>query len=201
MALDPKRKPACQAAIREHIAQVGAGGWDPLRREFADVPQATFWRWVRAAKAETLLHRVQALPLGAAQDAVVDETFAQDHRDLVNGLRDPPRLRDLCAAAIDPQAVLAACLKNANEVVDHARASDGKIRSPKLMLAASKLMADVLRTAAAVSSVLLDERRVRDFYRAFMEEIKAESPELAARILARLEALNASYGLVSVIGR
>jgi len=40
--------------------------------------------------------------------------------------------------------------------------------------------------------VLLDGRRVRDFYRAFMEEIKAESPELTARILARLEALNAS---------
>ncbi len=54
---------------------------------------------------------------------------------------------------------------------------------------------------AQVSAVLLDERRVRDFYRAFMEEIKAESPELAARILAGLEALNASYGLVSVIGR
>ena len=201
MAISQTRKAACQAAIKDHLKHAGSREWSTVRDAFGDVSTASFWRWVRAAKAETLLHRVQALPLGAAQDAVIDETFAQDHRNLVNGLREPPRLRDLCAAAIDPQAVLEACLKNANEVVDHARASDGKIRSPKLMLAASKLMADVLRTAAAVSSVLLDERRVRDFYRAFMEEIKAESPELAARILARLEALNASYGLVSVIGR
>lgn len=57
-------------------------------------------------------------------------------------------------------------------------------------------MADTLRTAA-VSAVLWEERRVRDFYRATMEEIAAA----AMRIAARLEALNERSGLASGIGR
>jgi hypothetical protein len=62
-------------------------------------------------------------------------------------------------------------------------------------------MTDTLRTAAAVSAVLWEERRVRDFYKATMEEIAAESPAVAARIAARLEHLNARSGLASDIGR
>lgn len=72
---------------------------------------------------------------------------------------------------------------------------------PKLLLATSKVMADVMRTAAAVSAVVWDERRVQDFYKAMMEEIAAESPAVAARIAARLEDLNARAGLASGMGR
>lgn len=145
---------------------------------------------------------MQAIPADVAQDAIIDEAFAEGYNDLAKGLREPPRLGDLCGRdAIDPQAVLAACIANANAVVDHARAADGKVRQPKLLLAASKAMADVLRTAAAVSAVLWDERRVRDFYKVMMEEIAAESPAVAARIAARLEDLNTRSGLASGIGR
>lgn len=208
MALDPKRKSACKAAILDHLDHVGPREWNAVRDAFADVPKATFWRLVRTTRAEVLIDKVQAIPAGdeAAQDAAVDEAFSTDYSnlasDLKNSLREPPRLRDLCGRdAIDPQAVLAACIANANAVVDHARAADGKVRQPKLLLAASKVMADVLRTAAAVSTVLWDERRVRDFYKAMMEEIAAESPAVAARIAARLEDLNARSGLASSIGR
>lgn len=201
MALDPKRKAACKAAILDHLEHAGSREWNTVRDAFADVARATFWRMVRAAKAEVLVRKVQAVPPGAAQDAVIDEAFAEDYTNLNKSLREPPGLRDLCGRdAIDPQAVLAACLANANEVVAHARAADGKVRQPKLLLHASRLMAETLRTAAAVSAVLYDERRVRDFYRSIMEEIAAESPACAARIAARLEALNARAGLVSVIG-
>lgn len=202
MALDPKRKSACRDAIRDHLEHAGSREWNAVRDAFADVPHATFWRMVRAVKAEALVRKVQALPAGSAQDVAIDEAFAEDYRDLARGLREPPRLRDLYGqAAIDPQAVLAACLANANDVVTHARGADGKVRAPKLLIQASKLMADTLRTAAAVSAVLWEERRVRDFYKAMMEEIAAESPEVAARIAARLEALNARSGLVSGIGQ
>lgn len=202
MALDPKRKAACKAAILDHLDHVGPREWNAVRDAFQDVPKATFWRLVRTTRAEVLIDRVQDLPVGAAQDAAIDEAFSEDYRNLSKSLREPPRLRDLCGRdAIDPQAVLAACIANANAVVDHARAADGKVRQPKLLLAASKVMADVLRTAAAVSAVLWEERRVRDFYRAVMDEISAESPAVAARIAARLEDLNARSGLASGIGR
>ena len=208
MALDPKRKEACKAAILDHITNVGPREWNVVRDAFPDVPPASFWRLVRATRAEVLIDKVQAIPTGdeAAQDAAINEAFSSDYANLAselkNGLREPPRLRDLCGRdAIDPQAVLAACLANANDVVTHARGADGKVRAPKLLIQASKLMADTLRTAAAVSAVLWDERRVRDFYKAMMEEIGAESPAVAARIAARLEDLNARSGLASDIGR
>lgn len=194
MALDPKRKSACKAAILDHLDHVGPREWNAVRDAFADVPKATFWRLVRTTRAEVLVDKVQAIPAGdeATQDAAVDEAFSTDYSnlasDLKNSLREPPRLRDLCGRdAIDPQAVLAACLSNANDVVTHAQGADGKVRAPKLLIQASKLMADTLRTAAAVSAVLWEEQRVRDFYRAVMEEIAAESPDTAMRI-ARLEA-------------
>ena len=202
MALNPKRKAACKAAILDHLDHVGPREWNAVRDAFADVPKATFWRLVRTTRAEVLIDRVQDLPAGAAQDAAIDEAFSEDYSNLAKSLHEPPRLRDLCGRdAIDPQAVLAACIANANAVVDHTRAADGKVRQPKLLLAASKVMADVLRTAAAVSAVLWEEQRVRDFYKAMMEEIAAESPAVAARIAARLEDLNARTGLASGIGR
>lgn len=202
MALDPNRKAACKAAILDHITNVGPREWSAVRDVFQDVPQASFWRLVREAKAAVLAVKVQGTSAGAEQDTAAGEAFDGECRELAKNLREPPRLRDLCGPdAIDPRAVLAECLKNANSVIDHARAADGKVRSPKLLLAASKVMADVLRTAAAVSATLLEERRIRDFYRAVMAEIMAESPACAARIAARLEALNARAGLVSGIGR
>ena len=150
MALDPKRKAACRAAILDHLEHVGSREWNTVRDAFPDVPHATFWRLVRTARAELLISKVQAFPAGddqhAEQDAIIDGKFATDYRNQAKGLREPPRLRDLCGRdAIDPQAVLSACIANANAVVDHARAADGKVRQPKLLLAASKVMADVLR--------------------------------------------------------
>ncbi len=206
MAIDQKRRAACRAAVLDHLKHVGPREWNVVRDAFADVPQATFWRLVRVTRAEVLIDKVQAVPAGdnqdAQQDAVIGEEFSSDYAGLANGLREPSRHRDLCSpGAIDPQALLSACIANANAVMDHARGADGKVRSPKLLIQASNVMANVLRTAAAVSAVLWDERRVRDFYRAVMDEIAAESPAVAARIAARLEDLNARSGLASGIGR
>lgn len=157
-----------------------------MRDAFPDVPHATFWRLVRATRAEVLIDKVQAIPAGDDQDAAINEAFSEDYRNLARNLREPPRLRDLCGRdAIDPQAVPAACLANANDVVTHARGADGKVRAPKPLIQASKLMADTLRTAAAVSAVLWEERRVRDFYKAMMEEIAAESPPGSRRAWRR----------------
>ncbi len=117
-------------------------------------------------------------------------------------LARPPGLSDLCRKdVIDPQAVLAEGLRVATEIIDGARDQNGKIRVSKTALQAVGVQAKILQTAAAISNTLLEERRIRDFYRAIMEEIKAESPATAARIIARLEALNSRPGLASNIGR
>ena len=206
MALDPKRKAACKAAILDHLDHAGPREWNAVRSAFPDVPHATFWRLVRDVKAEAMASKVQAAPPGDDQDAVqgaiIDKTLDEGRRVIAQTLREPPRVRDLLGQdAIDPRAVLADCLANARAVIDHAQPDGGRVRQPKLLLAASRLMADVLRTAAAVSETLLEEGRIRDFYRMIMEEIAAESPACAARIAARLEALNARAGLVSVMGQ
>jgi len=178
MAIDQKRKGACQRAITEHIARHGAGSWDHLLREFEDIPPATFWRWVRAAKGPATAQEAPAAP---ALPAV-------------------PGVGDLRGAAIDPQAVLSECLRHAQEVIAYSRGTDGRLRSPKLLLAASRAMGEVLKTAAAVSATLLDESRTRDFYRAIWAELEAESPAFRARVAARLEAVNADLGLRSYVG-
>ena len=52
MALDPKRKAACRAAILDHLEHVGSREWNTVRDAFPDVPHATFWRLIRTARAE-----------------------------------------------------------------------------------------------------------------------------------------------------
>lgn len=183
MAIPPRLKAACQAAIADHLEHTGGTDWSTVRAAFPGVAEASFWRMVRAAKAGS---------------AAPSERLTKGHHDLVDVAREP--LHGL-GASIDPQAVLAACLENANAVAAQARTADGKIRSPKLALAAAKLMTEVLRTAAAVSSVLLDERQTRDFYRSILAELEAESPELKERIAARFEALTSGMTLRPYVGR
>lgn len=183
MAVDQKRKAAAKAAIIDHLLQVGSHEWDALRRDFEDIPTATWWRMVRAAKGQTIARKVEAL---AARAEPVLPTV--------------PSIGDL-RGAIDPQAVLSACLQNANAVIDYAKSADGRVRNAKLLIAATRAMMEILRTAAAVSSTLRDERQTRDFYRAIMDEMAAESPQLRARVAVRFEALNSEMGLKSYIGR
>jgi hypothetical protein len=183
MAVDSKRKAACQAAIHAHMEHFGARHWDTVRRDFEDIPQATFWRLVRDTKKQTIARKVDDL---AARAEPVLPTV--------------PSIGDL-RGAIDPQAVLSACLQNANAVIDYAKSADGRVRNAKLLIAATRAMTEILRTAAAVSSTLLDERQTRDFYRAIMDEMAAESPQLRARVAVRFEALNSEMGLKSYIGR
>ena len=195
MALDPKRKSACRDAIRDHIARHGAGNWDPLLREFEDVAPATFWRLVKAGKAEALAGKAKGI--NARADALAGDGL----RAAAAALPVVPGVGDLCGAAIDPQAVLNDCLRHAQAVIEYAKGTDGRLRSPKLLLAASRAMAETLRTAAAVSAVLLDERQTRDFYRAIMDELAAEAPELRARVAARFEALTSGATLRPYVGR
>ena len=194
MTVDAKRKAAAMAAIVDHLKRIGAQDWALVRDVFPDIAPATFWRMVAVAKKQLLASNIK--PADPADGAVANGFNATTAR-----LPQMPNLRTVYGqAAIDPQDILGACLAHAVELIGHARAPDGRLRSAKLLLAASKHMADVLRVAATVSSVLSDERRVRAFYRAILDELAAESPEFAARIVARLERLNAEAGLVSVVG-
>jgi len=196
MPLDPKRKSACKAAIVDHLEHTGSQGWDQVRRDFEDIPIATWWRWVAAAKALVLDRKVRAL------GARADELAGDGLRAIADALPTVPSIGSLCAdTTLDPSALLYSCLLHAGEVVAHARGPDGKVRNPKLLLAGSRHIVDVLRTAAAISSTLLDERQARAFYKALMAEMEAESPEFAARVTARFEAFNNQMGLRSYVGR
>jgi hypothetical protein len=203
MAITKRLKADCRAAIARHLATEGSGDWDVVMKAYPGVPPSSFWRWVREVRSETLTDRAEPIPAAAdpqvTQD-VIDDIDAE--ATMGQALTRPPGLSDLCRAdVIDPNKVLAEGLKVATEIIDNARGPDGKIRVSKTALAAISTQARILQTAAAISNTLLEERRVRDFYRTIMAEIMKESPACAARIAARLEALNSRPGLASHIGR
>ncbi len=203
MAITKRLKADCRAAIARHLATEGSGDWDVVMKAYPGVPPSSFWRWVREVRAETLTDRAEPIPADidpqAAQDAIDDIGV---EAAVGQKLTRPPGVSDLCrAGVIDANAVLAEGLKIATEIIDGARDQNGKIRVSKTALQAVNVQANILKTAAAISNTLLEERRIRDFYRAVMAEIMAESPSCAARIAARLEALNSRPGLASHIGR
>jgi len=203
MAIGKTTKAACRAAIAKHLADEGAADWRSVMQRFPQVNERTFWRMVKTVRAETLVGRAE--PIQAAADPQVTQDVIDDidaEATMGQALTRPPGLSDLCRAdVIDPNRVLAEGLKVATEIIDNARGPDGKIRVSKTALAAISTQARILQTAAAISNTLLEERRIRDFYRTIMAEIMKESPSCAARIAARLEALNSRPGLASHIGR
>lgn len=202
MAIARSTKAACRAAIARHLADEGAGDWHSVLKQFPQINERTFWRMVKSTRAEVLADRAEAIPAAADPQVMQDVADDIDVAAMGQALTRPPGLSDLCRAdVIDPNKVLSEGLRVATEIIDNARGPDGKIRVSKTALQAISTQARILQTAAAISNTLLEERRIRDFYRAVMAEIMAESPSCAARIAARLEALNSRPGLASHIGR
>jgi hypothetical protein len=168
---------------KKHIAAVGSKRWGVVRARHPGVSESTFWRAVRAAKADLA---------------------AEDMRTVsAQGIRNPcarPDREDASAgvAVADAQAIplrvdyLAAYRQLFADVIllrHSALNADGSVRLPTIFDRSIKTRLALIVRAAKLMNQIYSLRNVQMFFDALILEIASESPDLQRRLLARLQQL------------
>lgn len=194
-----------EAAVLEEALRVGV---DRVRRSdiiegfmARGVPRATGFQWVRdyfesgrlgQAIARRIRESAEAratdMHLSAAQLVAEDATRAL-----------PASPSVICAIAatsrpLDIIGELASAIADVKAVRQTAFGPDGKPRNTRLVLSAAEAMRRNLETAVRLQQAMHDLARLERFNAAIVEEIAKESPELAQRVVMRLQAITTSWG-------
>jgi predicted RecB family nuclease len=162
------------AAIRAHLEQSGSSGLTALHGRFPSVSQASFWRCVRAVKADR-----------ADAAAVVERVPVAEIPAPPVGLPGD--------AALDVGAELRACLDVARRVQKSAEKEDGTPRDANLMLRASEHRRRVVETGFHLAKEWADVRRIEGFLAAVVRALEKRDKTLAAEVIADVRRLQREW--------
>jgi hypothetical protein len=185
-------------------AALEAGGVDNLERgaiarrlQDAGLGRTAAYSWIAGAivdgdvqrEAESRQAGVAALASGLAAPA------SEAAAELLPVTRHPGEVTAgpsaMMGAAIPLLHHLQGVIADAKRVREVALAPDGRVRNAKLFLAAAESLRRSLETAARLQATMNDLAAVEAFHRAIIDVIRQESPELAQRVLRRLDHLAA----------
>lgn len=195
-----EREQACKDITRV-LSRLGPR--DDLRRmkekKYPDVPRRTWQRWIEKVESSgaPAIMAARRMKRKAAQRAGQPEPEESMVETVTERLPPVIRPEDVAGTGLIPAMdIIQKCLEDARQVQSHCQAEDGRLRNPKLYIAASRHMLDVMRTASYVAKQLTDAQRIEQFHMAMLDEIRSVDPVVAERILDRLEKINREWGLV-----
>lgn len=178
--------------IREAVKTHGeAVGLKLMRERYSDVPRSTWKRWldelalspkeVAVREAKGVAAHLPAAP----SPAYIAEKPVEARRNI----DFMTRLEDLYADAemLRAYAVTKGYDVEGNEIT--------KIKVPTYFAQSIKLRSDLLDNAVRTIQQVYDLKRQQAFYDAILDEIAAESPDVARRITERLARLNNELGM------
>ena len=191
-----------EAACIDELARVGPDDLDrgALVRRFEDqgVSARTRYRWLadfldsgRAGQA--LVRRVEdAAAARAARTSDPAAEVAREVGELLPKSASPDKM--IGSGPIPIMDHLHTVIHAAHEVMAHARTQDGKVRNAKLLLTASDKLRQCLDTATRITTAMNEFSQVQKFHAAVLDELRAESPALAERVLARFNRISTEWG-------
>lgn len=192
MARKSDKKETALQEIREAVKTHGeAVGLKLMRERYSDVPRSTWKRWM------------DQLCLSPAEVAIREAKKAADH---MPAAPSPQYLAERPVEArrnLDFMARLEELYQEAEMLRDYSTgtATDAagntfkKIKIPTYFAQSIKLRSDLLEGAVRTIQQVYDLQRMQRFYDVILEEIAAESPEVAQRITERLARLDAEIGM------
>ncbi len=191
------------AAIRQHLATHGRDGVMDLRSErWKHVPVQTWYNWVAKAKS--------------AKPTAADLAVARD--TLCRSLADPAVLSQTVAPATMPASESAGsltpgearrslnligrleelwqdCLMVRKHAIKTNDQSGEEIKLLKAFCQSINMRNGIIGNVLAALEKLWNMQKMQDFHDAVIDEVRKESPECAARIVARMTRLAADTGL------
>jgi hypothetical protein len=198
------RRKAAFKALAEHVARVGPHSWEPVRRQFEDIPHATWFRLVKRVKTEKpeppSLKRARRQIAKLTPDEVVERAAAHLPRApapeyIARGGAQARADFDFLSKAREVYADAELLREHSSRVeVGEDGEERRKIVLPKSFAASITQRTNLISELLKIMARAYEYERIREFYWAIMEEIRAESPEMAARVAARLEVQNQRQG-------
>jgi hypothetical protein len=165
---------------KQHIAAVGSKRWGVVRMRHPGVSTSTFWRAVRAAKAD----------LAAEDMRAVSE----------QGIRNP-RAGDVAVAdaqaiplRVDYLEVYRQLFADVMALRRSAMNADGSVRLPAIFDRSIKTRLALIARSVKLTNQIYSLQNVQMFFDALILEIQLESPDLQRRLLARLQQLGDQGG-------
>lgn len=194
---------AAFAAIRQHLATHGRNGVMDLRSErWEHVPTATWYNWVALAKsakptAADLAVARDALRRSLADPAVLSQTIApatMPASESASGLTPGEARRSLNLIGRLEQ-LWEDCEMVRRHAVKTNEAGGEDIRLLKAFCQSIGMRNGIIGNVLAALEKLWNMQKMQDFHDAVIDEVRKESPECAARIVARMARLAADTGL------
>lgn len=192
---------ALERAIVAHVSECGMAKWSLVRAQFPDISDSSFWRAVK---------RFQKDATGALG--------RQSKKETQRVIREVQRAKDYLPTAMAPGTVINHGVENVGAAIDYLQQlnealkaadllsdaaltidADGnmKVKSTKTLMNSARIRLDSVKAAATVMTVLVDVKRMEQFFQAVIEEVGKVSPEAQEEILNRLGDLNRTYGMTT----
>ncbi len=206
-ALTARERQALQRRVVEAAAeQLLRVGPDKFRaatvvEQFADtgIARSSLYRWIAAAHADG--------KVGQAASQAVRRRVAQRVRKRKPAPDAAAEIAEKLPELIKPDDIvpsrsgsiidhLRACVDAATKVMAFAKAPDGNVRNPKLLLLASEHLRRCAETVQRIHERIFELQRIEEFHRQIIEEVRKESPACAERILVQLDQLSQRFGAV-----
>lgn len=193
-----------EAAVLAELGRVGPEAFRPaeiVRAFEGRGARATLFRYVERVMAS-------GKPTQAVARQIKDAAAARAE------LPDPPASAAAAVAAKLPAVVkiedvassggmipviekLVGCIRTADQLIAHARTDDGKVRSARLLLAASEHMRRNLETAVRLQEAMRQAADMERFHAKIMAVVRsvaARHPEVAEEIITGLSQVATEWG-------
>jgi hypothetical protein len=165
--------------ICQHLVANGSKKWKCVRTRYPNISEASFWRFVREAKAQIgERNLVDAIGKGISENAIPDTSQVIEGRSNLGGL--------------DYLAALRSLYRDADRLCAHALNADGSVRNPVVLDRTIGTRLKLLVQTVRLERQIQDLGRTQKFFNAIVDEIAAEAPTVAHRIIERLRRLNNS---------
>ena len=190
--LDYVTRTTLQADIAARLLTNGPAAWSELRERYPQVPQATFWRYVKRVKeaqAEGLAGNSQAASEYPGAESENSDAHAELNFPTAAGIfPDPGQLSGLRASALAKE--LRSLISDVERLKAYATDSDGRILRPQAFAASIDVRCRVLHTALDLAEAIFDLDHQQRFYDA-VGNILLEfvPPESQLPVIEKLEAL------------
>lgn len=174
---------------KKHIAAVGSKNWGVVRARHPGVSASTFWRAVRAAKADLAAEDMQT-----ASEQGIRKSRAHPIREDASG--------DVAAGGAQAIPLRVDYLEAYRQLFADVWAlrqlalnTDGSVRLPAIFDRSIKTRLALIARSVKLMSQIYALRNVRIFLDSLILEIQLESPDLQRRLLARLQQLGDREGV------
>lgn len=170
--MDHFRLEGLRCAVREHLTERGPRHWKLVTDRFADVPRATFWRTVKAVRAEG-----QALSKNK-------KSSPEDP--------GPVAITALFPADCQPFQKLAeyeGLIRNAQELIDQAKGPGGRIKNWQMHAKGVALRESLVRKQVEVMSELASLHTQACITQAILDLVDEMAPELKKQFVFRFREL------------